>query len=69
MPRRAELGEHVDDHQQQLTSKLAEWGLVVAVEERITTGDVEAARRRLEVPGEIRERPSAADVLRDGLID
>ncbi len=69
VPRRAELGEHVDDHQQQLTSKLAEWGLVVAVEERITTGDVEAARRRLEVPGEIRERPSAADVLRDGLID
>jgi hypothetical protein len=40
---------------------------VVAVEERITAGDVEAAQRPLTVPGEVRARPSAADVLRDGL--
>ena len=68
VPRRAELGEHIDDHQQQLTGKLAEWGLVVAVEERITARDVDAAQRPLEVPGEIREHPSAADVLRDALV-
>jgi UDP-N-acetylglucosamine transferase subunit ALG13 len=66
--RRAELGEHIDDHQQQLTGKLAEWGLVVAVDERITAEDVRAAQSPLEVPGELRERPSAADVLRDALL-
>jgi UDP-N-acetylglucosamine transferase subunit ALG13 len=66
--RRAELGEHIDDHQQQLTGKLAEWGLVVAVDERITAEDVRTAQSPLEVPGELRERPSAADVLRDALL-
>lgn len=68
VPRRAELGEHVDDHQYQLTRKLADCGLVVAVEEGITAGDVEAARRPLEVPEELLERPSAADLLRDALV-
>jgi len=58
----------VDDHQYQLTRKLADCGLVVAVEERITAGDVEAARRPLEVPEELLERPSAADLLRDALV-
>jgi len=64
IPRRAALGEHVDDHQYQLTRKLAEWGLVVPVEDRITAVHVEAARRPLQVPSEIRDRPSAAEVLR-----
>ena len=68
VPRRADLGEHVDDHQYQLTRKLADCGLVVAVEDGITAGDVEAARRPLEVPGEMLERPSAADLLRDALV-
>jgi UDP-N-acetylglucosamine--N-acetylmuramyl-(pentapeptide) pyrophosphoryl-undecaprenol N-acetylglucosamine transferase len=68
VPRRADLGEHVDDHQYQLTRKLADCGLVVAVEDRITAGDVEAARRPLEVPREMLERPSAADLLRDALV-
>jgi UDP-N-acetylglucosamine--N-acetylmuramyl-(pentapeptide) pyrophosphoryl-undecaprenol N-acetylglucosamine transferase len=64
VPRRAALGEHVDDHQYQLTRKLADWGLVVAVEDQITLADLEAARRPVEVPGEIRARPTAAEVLR-----
>lgn len=68
VPRRAALGEHVDDHQYQLTRKLAEWDLVVPVEERITAADVEDAQRPVELPGEIRERPSAADVLRAALV-
>jgi UDP-N-acetylglucosamine transferase subunit ALG13 len=65
--RRAALGEHVDDHQLELTHKLADWGLVVAVEDRITATDVAAASRPVEVPSEICERPSAAQVLRDAL--
>ncbi|HYB25773.1 MAG TPA: glycosyltransferase [Solirubrobacteraceae bacterium] len=67
VPRRAALGEHVDDHQYQLTRKLAEWDLVVAIEERITAADVEEAGRPVEVPGEIQERPLAADVLHEAL--
>lgn len=65
--RRAALGEHVDDHQLELTRKLAQWGLVVAVEDRIAAADVAAASRPVEVPSEIRERPSAAQVLREAL--
>ncbi len=67
VPRRAALGEHVDDHQYQLTRKLAEWGLVVAVEERLTADDVDAARRPLRVPRELQERPTAAQVLEAAL--
>jgi UDP-N-acetylglucosamine transferase subunit ALG13 len=65
--RRAALGEHVDDHQHQLTRKLAEWGLVVAVEDRLTADDVEAARAPVRVPPELSERPTAAEVLSAGL--
>jgi UDP-N-acetylglucosamine--N-acetylmuramyl-(pentapeptide) pyrophosphoryl-undecaprenol N-acetylglucosamine transferase len=67
VPRRAALGEHVDDHQYQLTRKLADWGLVVAVEDRLTEADVEAARAPLRVPPELRRRPTAAQVLRGEL--
>jgi len=67
VPRRAALGEHVDDHQYQLTRKLAQWGLVVAVEERLTADDVDSARRPLRVPRELRERPTAAQVLEAAL--
>jgi UDP-N-acetylglucosamine:LPS N-acetylglucosamine transferase len=67
VPRRAALGEHVDDHQYQLTRKLAEWGLAVVVEDRLTAADVEAARAPLRVPPELTERPTAAEVLRSGL--
>jgi UDP-N-acetylglucosamine:LPS N-acetylglucosamine transferase len=64
VPRRAALGEHVDDHQYQLTRKLADWGLVVVAEDRLTTADVQAARAPLSVPPELSERPTAAEVLR-----
>jgi UDP-N-acetylglucosamine--N-acetylmuramyl-(pentapeptide) pyrophosphoryl-undecaprenol N-acetylglucosamine transferase len=67
VPRRAALGEHVDDHQHQLTRKLAEWGLVVVVEERITADDIDAARHPLRVPRELQERPTAAQVLETAL--
>jgi UDP-N-acetylglucosamine transferase subunit ALG13 len=69
VPRRASLGEHVDDHQYQLTRKLADWGLAVVVEDRLTVADVEAARAPLRVPSELTERPTAAEVLRSGLRD
>jgi UDP-N-acetylglucosamine--N-acetylmuramyl-(pentapeptide) pyrophosphoryl-undecaprenol N-acetylglucosamine transferase len=67
VPRRAALGEHVDDHQYQLTRKLADWGLAVSVEDRISAADVAAARSPLRVPAELRERPSAAEMLRQEL--
>jgi UDP-N-acetylglucosamine--N-acetylmuramyl-(pentapeptide) pyrophosphoryl-undecaprenol N-acetylglucosamine transferase len=67
VPRRAALGEHVDDHQYQLTRKLADWGLVVVVEDRLTHADVEAARAPLHVPPELSRRPAAAQVLRGEL--
>lgn len=67
VPRRAALGEHVDDHQYQLTRKLADWGLVVAVEDRLTAEDLEAALRPLRVPPELSERPTAAQVLSGSL--
>jgi UDP-N-acetylglucosamine transferase subunit ALG13 len=63
VPRRAALGEHVDDHQYQLTRKLADWGLVVAVEDRLTAADVEAARAPVRVPPELSQRPTAAEVV------
>jgi len=69
VPRRAALGEHVDDHQYQLTRKLADWGLVVAVEDHLTAADVEAARGPLRVPAELSERPTAAAVLRSALAE
>jgi UDP-N-acetylglucosamine transferase subunit ALG13 len=68
IPRRAALGEHVDDHQYQLTRKLAEWGLVVVVEDRLTEADVESAQAPLRVPSELRRRPAAAQVLRGELV-
>jgi UDP-N-acetylglucosamine transferase subunit ALG13 len=67
VPRRAALGEHVDDHQHQLTRKLADWGLVVAVEDRLSAADVQAAREPLRIPPELSERPTAAEVLRRAL--
>jgi hypothetical protein len=40
---------------------------VVAVEERLTADDVDAARRPLRVPRELQERPTAAQVLEAAL--
>jgi UDP-N-acetylglucosamine:LPS N-acetylglucosamine transferase len=68
VPRRAALGEHVDDHQYQLTRKLADWGLAVVVEDRLSAADVEAARAPVRVPPELTEPPTAAEVLRGELV-
>jgi UDP-N-acetylglucosamine--N-acetylmuramyl-(pentapeptide) pyrophosphoryl-undecaprenol N-acetylglucosamine transferase len=42
LARRQGLGEHIDDHQQELVDKLSSLDLLVAVRERITAEDVEA---------------------------
>jgi UDP-N-acetylglucosamine--N-acetylmuramyl-(pentapeptide) pyrophosphoryl-undecaprenol N-acetylglucosamine transferase len=67
IPRRAELGEHVDDHQYQLTHKLADWDLVVPVDGEITPTDIERAQRAPRAPEQIDEHPPAAHVLRGEL--
>jgi len=43
--RQASHGEHFDDHQDQLVSKLASMGLAVAATEKIDVAQVECARR------------------------
>ncbi|HEX4008873.1 MAG TPA: glycosyltransferase [Solirubrobacteraceae bacterium] len=67
VPRRSALMEHVDDHQYQLSRKLAQWGLVVLIEDEITAEHVAAATRSLSLPTELRGGPSIADVLRSEL--
>jgi UDP-N-acetylglucosamine transferase subunit ALG13 len=49
MARRAGLGEHVDDHQQQLVSRLDELGVVVQLDDRVTGEAVKRARLPLAV--------------------
>jgi UDP-N-acetylglucosamine transferase subunit ALG13 len=63
LARRPELGEHIDEHQQQLTGKLASWDLVVPLEREINARHVDAARRPLAVPPELEEFPSAAELV------
>lgn len=63
VPRRAALAEHTDDHQYQLTRKLAEWGLVILVEERLTAEDVARARAPLALPAALREGATMREVL------
>ena len=46
LARRSSTGEHVDDHQTELVTKLDELGLVVLVEETITAEDVGRATAR-----------------------
>lgn len=61
--RRERLAEHVDDHQLELVTKLAELGLVVAVEDAITVRDVEDAKTPIAVPA----RPDSVASLREAL--
>lgn len=66
MARRAESGEHVDDHQQQLVSRLDELGLVVAVEGPLTVEQRDRGCRPLQVaPEQSSLFPSVADALTD----
>lgn len=63
-PRRAKLGEHVDDHQRQLAGRLADGGLVVEVDDGIGPEHVAAATRPLRLPARWRSGPAIAEVLR-----
>ena len=54
LPRREELGEHVDNHQVEMCEKLEELGLIVSLERHPVEEARELARRRpapLEAPG------------------
>jgi UDP-N-acetylglucosamine transferase subunit ALG13 len=62
-------GEHFDDHQSQLVDKLGEYGLIVAVGDRITAGDLAAAAEPLPDDGDWRDGPSLADALSDELAE
>jgi UDP-N-acetylglucosamine transferase subunit ALG13 len=64
LPRDPARGEHIDDHQRQLTAKLATWGLVVPISGEIGSDDVQAALRPLATPAALAAAPAAADVLR-----
>jgi UDP-N-acetylglucosamine--N-acetylmuramyl-(pentapeptide) pyrophosphoryl-undecaprenol N-acetylglucosamine transferase len=63
-PRRARLGEHIDDHQEQLAGKLAERRLAVVLDDAITPADVERAREPIGDAADAGTQPSAAAVLR-----
>lgn len=63
MPRRRRFGEHVDDHQVQLADRLAEFGLVIPVDDEIDSGRVARAdlpRRSAQVMSHL---PRMGDVL------
>lgn len=62
--RRHELGEHVDDHQLQLATKLDSLGLAVLLHDRITAHDVAATRQVTGLP-EWSDRPRVADRLHE----
>lgn len=58
MPRRAALGEHVDDHQQEMAIALAEAGLVVVAREANDLQPaVEEALRRQALPRAVNRAP------------
>jgi UDP-N-acetylglucosamine--N-acetylmuramyl-(pentapeptide) pyrophosphoryl-undecaprenol N-acetylglucosamine transferase len=63
MARRVAFGEHVDDHQLEITRKLGELGLVVHVESRIAEEDAARARVAPEVPPELLVLPGLAEAL------
>ncbi|MGY5882439.1 glycosyltransferase [Modestobacter lacusdianchii] len=70
MARRAEEGEHVDDHQQQLVSRLDELGLVVAVAGPLTVEQRERATGPLGLaPRQTSGLPGVADALTEMLAD
>ena len=63
VPRRAEFDEHVDDHQYQLARKLQGLNAVVKIETDITSEDVAQAVAPLELPDELHDGVSIAEVL------
>jgi UDP-N-acetylglucosamine--N-acetylmuramyl-(pentapeptide) pyrophosphoryl-undecaprenol N-acetylglucosamine transferase len=64
MARRHDYGEHVDDHQLDLTAKLGALGLVVPIDDGIAPADVDTAGTPLDAPAELSVLPSLLDDLR-----
>lgn len=63
MPRRAGLGEHVDDHQAELVEKFKSLGLIEVVEGDITSAGVRATYERATVPEQLKAFPSVGDTV------
>jgi UDP-N-acetylglucosamine--N-acetylmuramyl-(pentapeptide) pyrophosphoryl-undecaprenol N-acetylglucosamine transferase len=57
------LGEHVDDHQRQVTAKLAELGVAVALGDAIRPEHVAAARAPVVLPAWPAAMPSVGEAL------
>jgi UDP-N-acetylglucosamine transferase subunit ALG13 len=64
MGRRGSLGEHVDDHQDELLAELRARGLVVALDGDISRGDLDAAARPLPERQAWDHLPDLRDELR-----
>jgi UDP-N-acetylglucosamine--N-acetylmuramyl-(pentapeptide) pyrophosphoryl-undecaprenol N-acetylglucosamine transferase len=67
MARRAERGEHVDDHQLQLAEKLSELGLVVPIEGAIDAEAIRSASSPLDTPESFAHLPEARDLIEEYL--
>jgi UDP-N-acetylglucosamine--N-acetylmuramyl-(pentapeptide) pyrophosphoryl-undecaprenol N-acetylglucosamine transferase len=64
LARRRSLGEHVDDHQEQILQKLAQLDLIVPLDGGITEATLAAARQGVREPSGVGDGPSVTDVLR-----
>ncbi len=69
LARRRSQSEHVDDHQQQIVTKLSELDLVVPLDGRITEAELEAAARGVKLPALLPGGPSMTEVLARELED
>jgi UDP-N-acetylglucosamine--N-acetylmuramyl-(pentapeptide) pyrophosphoryl-undecaprenol N-acetylglucosamine transferase len=67
LPRLARCGEHYDDHQTQIVAKLAEMGLLVALDDEIRPEHLAAARAPLRAPSSWALEPHVEDALREEL--
>jgi len=61
MRRRAEYGEHVDDHQDEIVSKLAALGLIVPADHEIAADVVRRTGEAATTPSEILRYPAVAE--------
>lgn len=64
LARKGALGEHFNDHQQQVVDKLGSLGLVVPLDEQITADDLAAAAAPLPRAEGLPQVPVLADCLR-----
>jgi len=63
LPRLQRHGEHVDDHQVQITERLGRFGFVVPIDDHITREDVKAADRTAAAPDVMTDLPSMSAVV------